>query len=269
MCKKLIILCVALVVVGLSMPALAAAGKITYVDCYDSTGEIGNTTMLDGSPWTATTVNSGTDGLWRRRVSAVFGQPNPLGEGDVYEANGGFDADTENVHPLKTTITIPDTPEFQGCGRDHVRVLAFIWCDSSQWRIRAWAKLHYCPEQPRLDHMPLYYANTADITMETEPFGPANGQAVLTTADGSEFKPGEIVGTRLGGRYMYICDLGCAALGETVDIYVDGDRDIDRTKLASTWNARTWFDGVGYTPEPATIALLGLGGLALLRRKRA
>jgi hypothetical protein len=269
MCKKLIILCVALVVVGLSMPALAAAGKITYRDCYDSTGQVGNTTMLDGSPWTATPTNSGTDGLWRRRVSAVFGQPNPLGEGDVYEANGGFDADTEDVHMLKTTLTIPSGPEFQGCGSDKVHVLAFIWVDGSQWRIRA--QMNGTPSN---NHMPLYYCHTTSqivppTDVETEPFGPNYGQAVLTTADGSEFKPGTIVGTRLGGRFMYICDLGCAALGETVTIYVDGDGAIDRTKLASTWNARTWFDGVGYTPEPATIALLGLGGLALLRRKHA
>jgi hypothetical protein len=34
-------------------------------------------------------------------------------------------------------------------------------------------------------------------------------------------------------------------------------------------NVRTWYDGVGYQiPEPVTVALLGLGGLALIRRKR-
>jgi hypothetical protein len=193
-------------------------------------------------------------------MASNFGQPNVLGEGDVYEANGAWDANPEDVSTLVTTIAVP--VELQG---RTLNVYALIWSDSSQWRIRAAIEENgVCPEQP----MPLFYANTLDWMTEMEPLGPNNGQAVLTTEAGTEFAAGAIVGTRLGGRYLYLCDLGTTVAGATISICVDSDNGIDRGTLASTWNARTWYDGVGYTPEPATVALLGLGGLALLRRRK-
>jgi hypothetical protein len=38
--------------------------------------------------------------------------------------------------------------------------------------------------------------------------------------------------------------------------------------LQSNVSGTYYFDNARFTPEPATIALLGLGGLALIRRKR-
>lgn len=244
MCNKLIVLCIALVVVGLSVPALAASAKITYVDAVDGNDQYGRTpnTRLAWDPiiWTAVPQpGSGIDGGWTKRP---FGNYHT-----VFEANGSWDDNTENVPMLVTTITIPT--DIQGCGSDTVHVYVCFWSDTSyQWRIRA-------SLTPAIGRLPLYYPN--------------GDRTLLTTEDGSEFVPGTIQMTREGGnRYLYIGDLGCAMLGETVDIYVDGDNDIDRTKLDSPWNARTWYDGVGYTPEPATLTLLGLGGL-MLRKRRA
>lgn len=51
--------------------------------------------------------------------------------------------------------------------------------------------------------------------------------------------------------------------GLTVSVYIDDPE-------TSGGDDRTWYDGVGYeaVPEPSTTALLGLGGLALILRRR-
>lgn len=51
--------------------------------------------------------------------------------------------------------------------------------------------------------------------------------------------------------------------GLTVSVYIDDPE-------TSGSDDRTWYDGVGYeaVPEPSSIALLGLGGLALVLRRR-
>jgi hypothetical protein len=67
-----------------------------------------------------------------------------------------------------------------------------------------------------------------------------------------------------GNRLMVQSSLGTAvadASGE-ITVYVDSNGGSSST--------RTWYDGVGYeaVPEPSAALLLGLGGLALLRRRR-
>jgi hypothetical protein len=262
MCNKLIVLCVALVVVGLNVQASAA--KIVYVDATDSNASYtGNTTLASGGAWTASSSRSGTDGLWAKRVDSRYhlGNPNPLGEESVYEANGGTDGNPndEDVPMLVTTVSVP--ANLQG---KTLNVYAFFWTTyDSYWRIRA----SLTPPAP--GHvMPLFYEDTPGLEYEQPPLGPNNGQA-LFAGEGFEFY-GTVM-TISVNRMLYIADLGTTTAGATLSVYVDSDNGISHTfpPLTSTWNARTWYDGVGYTPEPTTVALLGLGGLALLRRKRA
>ena len=69
-----------------------------------------------------------------------------------------------------------------------------------------------------------------------------------------------------GERRLYAVYLGETTLsGATeIDVYVDM---LIEGKSSET---RTWYDGVGYeaVPEPSSTALLGLGGLSLILRRR-
>jgi hypothetical protein len=65
---------------------------------------------------------------------------------------------------------------------------------------------------------------------------------------------------------MYGVNLGQETVigGSAINFFIDQDG------TTSGGTDRTWYDGVGYevVPEPSSMALLGLGGLALILRRR-
>ncbi len=66
-------------------------------------------------------------------------------------------------------------------------------------------------------------------------------------------------------RIMYGVNLGQATVsgGSSINVLIQ--------QLGNGSGSRTWYDGVGYevVPEPSAALLIGLGGLALLRRRRS
>jgi len=215
----------------LSILSCAVQAQITYVDAVAN----GNTIQADGGAMVTNGDNNGIDDIWRARA---------FGNGaTIFEANGATsgDANTENTPRLKTTIS--------GLSLNTYNVFAYFWADGSSWRLGA-------SLTDEAGELPVFVGG-----------GVPAGTPMPTVALAGDFAAAPLLSE--GGRTLWQVSLGTAS-GTSIDVFIDNDVLADRS-VGSSWNYRTWYDGVGYSvvPEPTTVALVGLGALALLLRRKS
>ncbi len=240
-CFKLFALSCALT----ALCAASASASITYVDA-----SAANTVAVStGAVLSAATVSTSTnavDGLWRSRA---FGNG-----GTIYASS---EAGAEDCLRLATSAASLADGTYD--------VYAYFWSpidDNQYWKLRAGLT-----------------NSTSDLALAGSTYNVVNNSGYYVVPDISATKvaSSSITGTTVtnvdasgnimdtGNRYLLQAYLGQSIVsGGTLTVYVDD-------YVATNVNARTWYDGIGYSvavPEPSTIALLCLGGLALAFRAR-
>jgi hypothetical protein len=229
---------------------------------------------------------SGSDGLWRQRTAANFGNPDASGGGTVYESRGLFNGpNTEDPSILKTTVNVP--AQDQGTLKG---VYAMFWVDTSSWQIAA------CLECVEDERMPNYVGGNHMVTATDGSVLPGYVFGVYDVGVGdpgnlspqdvemngyttSDSMPGGTGGT---GRRLKAAWLGNVVLGSALSVWV-GDGPLGpNTSGDGAHNYRAWYDGIAYgdvqdldplpcIPEPASLVLLGIAAtsLGLVRRRKA
>ncbi|MBT8045077.1 MAG: PEP-CTERM sorting domain-containing protein [Verrucomicrobiae bacterium] len=221
-----------LITMGLAAFAftLNSQAAITYVDADETTNTYDTATGLVNTNWYDNGSGNSTDD-WSRRA-------NPFGNGgEIFE--GGY----ANVDDPELTT------EMTGLADGIYDVWVFFWdaTNSNTWNIAAG----------------LTSGSTATYSFDGLGDTTSPVAASTLTFDSS-------VLTIESNRTLYGVNLGQATVSGgggsgSIDVFIDNGG------LAP--DDRTWYDGVGYElaapiPEPSSTALLGLGGLALMLRRR-
>ncbi|MBN1796913.1 MAG: PEP-CTERM sorting domain-containing protein [Sedimentisphaerales bacterium] len=130
---------------------------------------------------------------------------------------------------------------------------------------------------------PNWYSNYGPYVRVTDDTAAQAGVVSLDTRDGGGFVD-DIATLTVGQTYTILLDIDMSGTG-TFDIYVDGGlvysnagfRNTDTANAldnvllmsgTSTEEKAVRIDNINVTPEPMTVALLGLGGLAVFRKRK-
>jgi hypothetical protein len=216
-----------------------ASAQITYVDAIDGVNTFKAPSAGGGLPFAVTpfgTQGTANDGLWDARA---FGNSATI----FQNASAGANQDTNAVR-LATSVS--------GLSLGTYEVYVYFWSDNSPlWRIGA-------SLSDSAGQLSLSKPGDAGVNQ----FYTGSDATVFSTALAlNPFTTGVMVAE--GNRRLYQVSLGTVT-GTGFSAYIEGDRTM------TLQNQRTWYDGVGYSivPEPATGAILGLGALGLIARRR-
>lgn len=214
---------------------------ITYMDANFTAGT-GNTLYAPSAGGGAITTNTTdtADGLWRYRTGFGLSPTDTAiptgtiatgGSGTIYESTGNV-SPSDNVLRVVTTVT--------GLAMNTYDVYVYFWMDQngSPWRIRA------------------------GLTDTIDPLTLFIGSNTITPTDTPISWVGRDDNPTNQGRRLLQAYLG-QVTGTSISVFVED-------APATSGIERTWYDGIGYeaVPEPATLALLGLGALAVFGKRK-
>lgn len=212
------------------VPAGLAGAAIVYVDA--AHGPTGNTFETGGSladtSWLVTKNNSTADN-------------------DDWDLRSGATIGNSGTALQANVSVVGSTPQLTtqitSLANGTYDIWVFFWdpIANNQWNIDAGLS----PSS-----LTTYSVDGAGVTSSTVQASTLSFSTTVMTTGGG----GELWGVKLGS---------VAVSGGTVNVYVD-------KSVGTTAGTRTFYDGVGYelVPEPTSFAMMGLGGLCLLKRRR-